>query len=299
MNWKDYEIYITQYFQRLYPSASISHNIKRVGVVSKTNRQIDILIEEKIASFDIKIVIDCKFFNKKVDVKEVDSFVGFLADLKVNKGVIITNKGYTEAAYNRATYDTQDVELRIINFEDLEQYQSFFAFPYSGKHCVYLSAPDGWIIDVSGIHNVGVPATLYPAGLKTGAEIDGKVLYPDDGYIYLIFSKKDKKFPDLNHLLEMQKDEVLRHYRESKIEYIKSVSRDDCKTKMRVIERAEVKDLIEYTLFLDFPEVIISLTLISPKTKSNNYLKKLEWTGEKLKKGYVIFNSDSSPSVKI
>ena len=47
---------------------------------------------------------------------------------------------------------------------------------------------------------------LYPAGLKTGAEIDGKVLYPDDGYIYLIFSKKDEKFPDLNHLLEMQKD---------------------------------------------------------------------------------------------
>ena len=64
-------------------------------------------------------------------------------------------------------------------------------------------------------------------------------------------------------------------------------------TKMRIIEREEIKDLIEYTLFLDFPEVIIFLTLLSPRIKESKYLRKLEWIGEKLKKGYVTFDKNN------
>lgn len=291
--WKDYEIFITNHFRKLYPNALISYDVKKTGIISNTTRQIDILIEEKVASFDIKIIIDCKFFNKKVDVKAVDSFVGFLADLKVSKGVMITNKGYTPAALNRANNDTQDIELRIINYDDLEEYQSLFAVPYSGKHCVFLTAPEGWIIDRSGIHKTGVPTTLYPIGLKKGALINGKTIFPDDGYIYLIFSKKDEKYPDLDYLLKIQKEEVCKNYNNPQIKYIKTINRGDCSAKMRIIEREEIKDLIEYTLFLDFPEVIIFLTLLSPRIKESKYLRKLEWIGEKLKKGYVTFDKNN------
>jgi len=114
MNWKDYEIYITKHFQSLFPETSIKHDIRREGLMSKTKRQIDILIEGKIAGFDLKVIVDCKYFNKKVDVKAVESFLSFLQDLKASKGILITNNGYTDAAYNRATYDSQDIELRIM-----------------------------------------------------------------------------------------------------------------------------------------------------------------------------------------
>ena len=45
MDWKEYETYITRHFQRLFPGTSIQHNVRRKGLISKTMRQIDILIE--------------------------------------------------------------------------------------------------------------------------------------------------------------------------------------------------------------------------------------------------------------
>ena len=150
MNWKEYEIYITKHFQSLFPETSIQHDVRREGLMSKVKRQIDILIEGRIAGFDLKIVVDCKYFNKKVDVKAVESFLSFLQDLKVSKGILITNHGYTKAAYNRAMYDSQDIELRIINFDDLEKFQSFMAIPYSKSECAIVTSPDGWVVDAVG-----------------------------------------------------------------------------------------------------------------------------------------------------
>jgi hypothetical protein len=54
MNWKDYEIYITRHFQKLFPEASIQHNVSQTGLISDVQRQIDILIEQRIAGFNLK-----------------------------------------------------------------------------------------------------------------------------------------------------------------------------------------------------------------------------------------------------
>lgn len=198
MNWKDYEIYITKHFQQIFPQTDIQHNVRREGIMSKKKRQIDILIEGKVAGFDLKIIVDCKYFNKKVDVKEVESFISFLNDLKASKGILITNNGYTEAAYNRATYDSQDIELRIISFDDLEKFQGFITIPYSKSECAIISAPDGWVIDASS--EGPYVASLYPAGLSQ------QEAFHTEGFIYVVFSHKDKDWPDLPHLLEYQKD---------------------------------------------------------------------------------------------
>ena len=121
MNWREYEIYIARHLKRAFPSAHIEHDVRVPGIISKTNRQIDILIRQVVAGFEVRIVVDCKFFSSKIDVKEVDSFVGFLSDVRASKGILITNAGYTDAACNRATFDTRDIELRILNFKDLEK----------------------------------------------------------------------------------------------------------------------------------------------------------------------------------
>lgn len=279
MNWKDYEIYITRHFSKQFPKAKISHNVKKTGLISKVPRQIDILIEDSIAGFEISLIVDCKYFSKKIDVKVVESFLSFLLDLKASKGILITNKGYSKAAYNRATYDTQDVEIRIIDFKDLEKFQSFFAVPYSGGHCALVSAPDGWVIDSRPTENF--LASIYPAGMKR------EEAFHTDGFIYILFSHKDKKLPTLAELLKSQEGNVKKDYKYSKLEYIETIKRSDCLTLLRVLE-TNVKNTLDYTLFLDFPEVIIFLTLLAPLNKSSDYLKKLEWVCEKLIKGRII-----------
>ena len=286
MSWRDYELYITKHFQKLFPDASISHNVKRMGVVSHTKRQIDILIEQAIAGITLTVVVDCKFFSKKVTINHVESFLSFLRDVKASKGILITNVGYTEGASKRAIYDTQDIELRIIDFRDLEQFQAFIAVPYSGSHCAIVSAPDGWIVDGSQISRT-FRATFYPAGLSLNEAFDTKRL------IYLVFSDKDKNWPNLPHLLEVHKNNL--QYKNPKIEYLDGIYRDDCVSLWRVIDAVEMGDVIEHTVFLDFPTVIIFLTLLTPRSKETEYTQKLRWICEKLIKGNVIVNEKGEP----
>lgn|SRR3990167_347031 len=287
MSWKEYEIYITRHLQRLFPETEIQHNVRREGLISKTKRQIDILIEGRIAGFDLKIIVDCKYFNKKIDVKDVESFLSFLQDLKASKGILITNNGYSKAAYNRATYDTQDIELRIIDFGDLESFQGFLAIPYSKSECAIISAPPGWVVDAS-VGN-GFVASFYQAGLSHAEAIN------THSFVYLAFSHKDKNWPDLPDLLTKQNEGARKHYKNPKIEYLNTVQREDCSLTLRVIDAIEMGDTIEYTIFLDYPNVVLYMTLLTKRSEEKRSLRKLEWIAEKLIKGNVIFDQSMRP----
>jgi len=288
MDWKEYETYITRHFQRLFPGTSIQHNVRRKGLISKTMRQIDILIEGRLAGFDLKIIVDCKYFNTNVDVKEVESFLSFLQDLKASKGILITNNGYSKAAYNRATYDTQDIELRIIDFNDLERFQGFMAIPYSLSECAIVSSPPGWVVDAS--KHKGYVASFYPAGLTHDEARHSAA------FIYFAFSHKDKNWPDLLDLLTKQNENAKRAYNNPKIEYIDTIQRDDCALTLRVIDAVKMGDTIEYTIFLDYPKVIIYMTLLAKRSEENECRRKLEWIAEKLIKGNVIFDKEGKPA---
>jgi len=286
-SWKEYELYITRHFQKQFPNTSIQHDVKRKGLMSRTKRQIDILIEGKLAGIDLAIIVDCKYFDKRVGIKEVESFLSFLRDLKASKGILITNRGYTKAAHDRATYDSQDVELRIIDFKDLEQFQGFMAIPYSGSHCAVVTAPDGWVVDAS--QNGPYVASFYPAGMSQEEALSAKE------FIYLSFSHKDRKWPNLAHLLATQKKSAEEHYNNPKIEYLNTIKRKDCSVTLRVLDAQEHSDTIEYTIFLDFPGVIIFMTLLSPTSKKQPNLKKLEWLAQKSLKGNVVLDKTARP----
>ena len=123
-SWRQYEKQVFKEFGRKYPNQKIEFDAKISGRYSATKRQIDILIKAEIAD-SIQIgVFDCKMFNKKVDVKVVDSMVGFMDDLNANYGGIITCVGFTKAAQNRAK--SAGIKLETIEFESVEQIVNHF-----------------------------------------------------------------------------------------------------------------------------------------------------------------------------
>jgi len=287
VGWREYEIFITRHFQRMFPQASIQHDVRRPGLISKIDRQIDLLIEGAVAGFALTIVVDCKYFGKKIDVKDVDEFLGYLHDLRASKGVLITNQGYTDAAYNRATYDTRDVEIRIIGINDLDRYQSFIAIPYLGGHGAIVSAPDGWVIDARPAPKQ--LAALYPLGTSR------REAFHTEGYIYVAASIKDAEWPNLDHLVETQESNIRAHSRTPHIEYASITIRDDCRMRLRHLERAELPGTSESTVFLDYADVIFYLVLLAPTAKHAEYLKKLLWVAEKLIRVSVIFDAAGKP----
>jgi hypothetical protein len=287
LNWRDYEVLITRHFQRLFPDASIKHDVKRPGLISRVDRQIDMLIEGRVSGFDLTIIVDCKYFGKKVDVKDVDEFLGYLHDLRASKGVLITNNGFTEAASNRARFDTRDVELRIISTSDLEAFQSFLAVIYFGPNGAVISAPDGWLIDASPPNPQ--LAALYPLGLKRDEA------FHKEGYIYVSYSRKDASWPSLDHLLQTQEEGIRRHYSLPRVDYETRVLWDERIARVRHLEASELPDTCESTLFLDFDDHIIYLNLLAPRAKHEIYLGNLFWVAEKLIPLKIVYGPDSLP----
>lgn len=285
MDWRTYEVYITKHFRRLFPGSSISHDVKRQGLISKTTRQVDILIESQVVGHSLTTVVDCKYFNRKVDITCVDAFLSFVRDVRASKGIMITNRGYSDAAYNRATYDSHDVELRIIPYRDLDQFQDCWAIPYLGSHCALVSAPPGWIVDAAPSRRW--LAAFYPAGFnRTEA-------YHKEGFIYLSLSKKDHNWPNLTYLLERQRSEIT--YGNPTVSYSPTVDREDCSTILRIIEAEEMRDTVEYSLFLDYPGVVLFLVLLTTKSEEHENVKRLEWIAQKLIKGNVLVDRHGNP----
>ena len=266
MTWRDYEIEIYDFFKTAYPHAEISHNVTVTGRYSKVDRQIDILIEDYVAGNRMRMVVDGKYFSKKIDVKDVEMFIGMLNDCKANKGLLITQEGFSEAALNRAYYDSIDVELDILNFKDLHQFQGYVGLPYSGKHGVVLPAPFGWVIDVR--RHPDMLATLYQRGLTL--EQAGK----SKEWMYVNIKSKDDEVKTLDDFIKIQEGYILQDFPDAKIEFLPTVKRDDATIKLRVV-KIKSYPTPEYTGFVDFDEFVFFGVLFTPEVLKKN-IRKLE-----------------------
>lgn len=267
MDWQKYEKEIYEHFISQYPNAEITLDARKIGLYSKVERQIDILVEQYIAGNRLSIALDGKYYNKKVDVKAVESFIGMLEDIGVHKGLLISNKGFTEGAYNRAHFGPSDIELDILNFSELQKFQAYGAFPYSGNNAVMLSAPFGWIID--GFKSHDWLASIYQQGLTLDQAMQNKE------YMYVQFWDRKKENHTLDDLLNLQEEIFKETDPDAKIEYRPTIKRKDANTVLRV---THIKNdpTAEYTGFIEFPDFIFFCVMLTPENKSKKNIRKLE-----------------------
>ena len=267
MDWKKYEKEVFEFFKEQYQDADVDFNVKRTGLYSKVNRQIDILIEQYIAGNRMVYAVDCKYLNKKVDVKAVESYIAMLEDIGAHKGLLISKEGFSKAAYNRAHFSSTDIELDILNFEDLHAFQGHGAIPYAGSNGVLMPAPFGWVIDGTAAHPWA--AALYRQGRTLEQAMK------DHEFMYVEFWDRHKDDHNLSDLLKIQENNLIKADKDYSIEYIPTARRKDATTKLRV---ATVKSYPtpEYTGFVEFKDFIFFCVMFSPINRSKNNTRKLE-----------------------
>lgn len=267
MDWKGYEKEIYEHFKSQYPDAEITLDARKIGLYSKVKRQLDILIEQYVAGNRLSIVIDGKYFNKKVDVKDVESFIGMLEDIEAHKGLLISKVGFTEAAFNRAHFSPSEIELDILNFEELQAFQSHGAIPYAGENGALLPAPFGWIID--GHTTPAWTATIYQQGLSLDQAMS------NNEFMYVQFWDRKKDGHNLEDLFKIQEKTFRVADPDAKIEYTPTIKRKDAKTALRV---AYIKNYpsAEYTGFVEFPDFIFFCVMFSPENRKRKNIRKLE-----------------------
>lgn len=101
-DYKDLELLVARIQRELAPNAEILHNQFLPGRKSNRKRQIDVLVRDRIGQYEILIVIDCKDYKRRVDVKAVEEFYGLVDDVGAQKGVLVCPAGFSEAAKTRA-----------------------------------------------------------------------------------------------------------------------------------------------------------------------------------------------------
>ena len=104
-DWQRFEQLVADIQRDLAPTATVSHNVKLPGRDSETDRQIDVLVEQTIGQYTVRIVIDCKDYGRPVDVKGVEEFIGMVRDVGAHQGSMVCPKGFTTSAKKRAKKD--------------------------------------------------------------------------------------------------------------------------------------------------------------------------------------------------
>ncbi|RFN57580.1 restriction endonuclease [Marixanthomonas ophiurae] len=129
--WRKYERQIHQELVSVFTDCEFEFDDRIFGKHSRTDRQIDISIRGRIGGNKILGIIDCKHFSTNIDVIIIESFLGMLEDTKANFGLIITNKGYSLAAKNRA--NIRNLRLDIIEFDELNKIKLTFDYLVNQK----------------------------------------------------------------------------------------------------------------------------------------------------------------------
>ncbi|SDI64316.1 restriction endonuclease [Winogradskyella thalassocola] len=117
--WKEYEKKLYETLRQNYPDCEIEYNDSIYGIYSITERQIDFSIRGNLAGKRILGIVDTKYYNKNINVKIVESFIGMTEDVNANFGFIITNKGYSKAAKNRVKHS--NLKLDVLELNELNE----------------------------------------------------------------------------------------------------------------------------------------------------------------------------------
>ena len=77
-----------------------------------TLREVDILLERRIADVQIRIAIECRDRSRKSDVDWIDGLIGKFRSLKVEKVIAVCRRGFSAAATTKA--NANNIELRTL-----------------------------------------------------------------------------------------------------------------------------------------------------------------------------------------
>jgi len=135
-DWKIYESAIA-HIEESYKNCTVIRNYKLEGK-SGVERQVDVWLSAEIGdNHVVTVAVECRrYSDRPVSIKDIDAFSGFLDDVRANKGVMISNTGFTEGAKKRA--ENADIELRMLTLEEANEFdwEEFISDPCeSGGGC--------------------------------------------------------------------------------------------------------------------------------------------------------------------
>lgn len=124
-SWRAYE---QQIYERIKgfagEEAEVIFDHKLHGHLSGVDRQIDVFVRGQFANQTATgtMAVDCKCWSTRVDVADVDRFVGTIEDVRTDFGLLVTTEGFTPAAERRAA-SARGIRVEIVPYEELDEWE--------------------------------------------------------------------------------------------------------------------------------------------------------------------------------
>jgi hypothetical protein len=113
---------VRSFEKRAQGAARIDFDQRVVGRLSGYPRQVDIMVIGRFPGLvrnTATMAVDCKLWRREVGIDDVDRFVGFLADVGTDLGLLVTNVGFSEAAHARAAGE-RGVKIDVVDPSAIE-----------------------------------------------------------------------------------------------------------------------------------------------------------------------------------
>jgi Restriction endonuclease len=194
MDWRQYEEAVFEEIASVYPRAEVLFDQKYMGRFSRRLRQCDVVINERIGTRKVSTLVDAKFRNRAINVKDVEAFAGQLRDIGFDRGMIIAPRGFSKAAENLALFGEDKLDLDLLSMSELQPMQGTGAIPYNTQIALLLRSPLGWITDAS--RRDGMVAAFYQRGLTFEEALSRR----EFAYLNFWSLENDQKVGDLINL---------------------------------------------------------------------------------------------------
>ena len=223
VDWQGFEQFVTDLYKD-DGNVKVEHNVTLKGK-SNANRQIDVLITRKSKLHSYQTMVECKYWNKKVERNTVDIVYAGMDDLNIEKGVIFTTTGYEKGAIEYAKSKNIDIFLvRDLTPDEWGLPGQIIQF--------YLHLITASMDNFKFINTVCVPVVEeYPKTLNIHIELSKDMIFPDEFQLYSI--KNGNKGDNLikyilsarhSLLSEMTKDTFILNNGEECIQEVKATA---------------------------------------------------------------------------
>lgn len=111
-------------------------------------REIDVYVTRKCQGLPIAFAFECKDYNKPVDVKVVDAFVGKCQELpEITNRVIVSSSGFTKLAIESASKRG----VQLCSIEDVKANNFYIPFIAQSAHADVVVANMNWRFNFKGL----------------------------------------------------------------------------------------------------------------------------------------------------
>lgn len=172
---RDYERFVYDKLQRLFPEAQVTLNDRIPGRQSGLLREIDISIKMTVGNTEILYIVSCKDRGKRpADIQVLGEFSSVIKDVGAAKGFLICTSGFAKTNYQYAR--TLGIELLTVEDVGSDRWHVEIQVPL-----IYIKKTTDYVLDAAIIVNKKLVAKNKTQAIHINLDINVALISYDLG----------------------------------------------------------------------------------------------------------------------